>query len=247
MVTAFGLVLIAGHNLFDGIRSPSAILAVLHGPGFVINTPAHVVFASYPLIPWVGVTAAGFALGQLYDWTAERRRAFLLKAGVAMTAAFVLLRAINIYGDPSRWKMQQSAVATLLSFLNTTKYPPSLLFLLMTLGPALLALRAVDGHTPGSLRPALVVGKVPLFYYGLHFALIHLLAVIVSFAKYRAVHWMFQSPSLAAYPFTPPPEWGFPLPVVYAIWIGVVLMMYPLCAWFAGVKARRRDAWLSYL
>jgi uncharacterized membrane protein len=213
----------------------------------VIDNPAHVVFASYPLIPWIGVTAAGFALGRIYAWPPDRRRLFLLRSGALLAAAFVVLRAINVYGDPSRWRPQAAAVTTLLSFLNTTKYPPSLLFLLMTLGPALLALAALDAATPRWLRPALVIGKVPMFYYALHFMLIHLLAVAVCAARYGDAHWMFESPDLAHYPFTAPPRWGFTLPVVYAIWIGVVVAMYPLCRWFAGVKARRRDSWLSYL
>ena len=245
-VTAFGLVMIAGHNLFDGIRPTTAILAVLHGPGFVINGP-HVVFASYPLIPWIGVTAAGFGLGRIYDWAPERRRRFLLRAGVLVSAAFVVLRGLNVYGDSSRWRHQASTAATVLSFLNTTKYPPSLLFLLMTLGPALLALRAVDGGTPAWLRPALVLGKVPMFYYVLHFPLLHLLAVAVAYARYHEAHWMFESPDLAHYPFSAPPGWGYPLPVVYAIWIAVVMALYPACRWFAGVKQRRGDAWLGYL
>ena len=245
-VTAFGLVMIAGHNLFDGIRPTTAIVAVLHGPGFVINGP-HVVFASYPLIPWIGVTAAGFGLGRIYDWAPERRRRFLLRAGVLVSAAFVVLRGLNVYGDSSRWRHQASTAATVLSFLNTTKYPPSLLFLLMTLGPALLALRAVDGGTPAWLRPALVLGKVPMFYYVLHFPLLHLLAVAVAYARYHEAHWMFESPDLAHYPFSAPPGWGYPLPVVYAIWIAVVMALYPACRWFAGVKQRRGDAWLGYL
>ena len=162
-------------------------------------------------------------------------------------AAFVVLRAINVYGDPSRWRPQASTVATVLSFLNATKYPPSLLFLLMTLGPALLLLRAVDRGTPPWLRPARVMGKVPMFYYLVHFTLIHLLAVLVCASRYHDVHWMFESPDLAHYPFTAPPGWGYSLPIVYAIWIGVVIALYPLCRWFAGVKQRRHDAWLSYL
>ena len=245
-VTTFGIVMIASHNLFDRIRPATAILAVLHGPGFVINGP-HVVFASYPLIPWVGVTAAGFGLGRIYEWEPDRRRAFLLRAGLLLTGAFVVLRGINIYGDPSRWSRQASDAATVLSFLNTTKYPPSLLFLLMTHGPALLMLRAVDRTTPGVLRPALVFGRVPMFYYAVHFPLIHLLATAACYARYDDAHWMFESPDLAHYPFSPPPRWGYSLPVVYAIWIGVVLALYPVCRWFAGVKQRRRDAWLSYL
>jgi uncharacterized membrane protein len=246
-IAAFGLVMITGHNLLDGVRSTSAIWAVLHRPGFVFNHPPHVVFASYPLVPWIGVTAAGFSLGRVYDWAPDRRRTFLLITGAVLTVDFVILRAINVYGDPSRWQTQQTAMQTLLSFLNTTKYPPSLLFLLMTLGPALLMLRAFDGWTPHALRPAVVYGRVPMFYFVLHLPLIHLLAIAACYARYDAVHWMFESPDLAHYPFTPPPGWGFGLPVVYAIWVGVVLALYPLCRWFAAVKQRRRDAWLSYL
>ena len=245
-ITAFGLVLIAGHNLMDGIRPATAWLTLLHGQGFVINGP-HAVFVAYPLIPWVGVTAAGFGLGQIYDWPAERRQAFLLRAGLLLTTAFIVLRGINIYGDPSRWRQQTSSITTVLSFLNTTKQAPSLLFLLMTLGPALLMLCAAERGTPRWLQPALVLGKVPLFYYVLHFMLLHLLAVGVAYARYRDAHWMFESPDVANYPFTPPPGWGYSLPVVYAIWIGVVLALYPVCRWFAGVKQRRRDPWLSYL
>jgi uncharacterized membrane protein len=239
--------MIAAHNAFDGIRASTPLLAVLHGPGFVINSPAHVVFASYPLIPWIGVTAVGFALGQIYGWPAERRRAFLIRTGTLLIAAFVALRAINVYGDPSRWRAQASTVATILSFLNTTKYPPSLLFLLMTLGPALLVLRAVDAGTPRALRPAVVFGRVPMFYYALHFFLIHLLAVVVCGVRYGAAHWMFESPDLAHYPFSPPPGWGYSLPLVYAIWIALVIATYPLCRWFAGVKQRSASPWLGYL
>ena len=245
-ITAFGLVLIAGHNLLDGIRPATAWLTVLHGQGFVITGP-HAVFVAYPLIPWIGVTAAGFGLGRIYDWPGERRRAFLLRAGLRLSAAFIVLRGVNRYGDPSRWRHQAASITTVLSFLNASKQPPSLLFLLMTLGPALLMLCAAERGTPRWLQPALVLGKVPLFYYVLHFMLLHLLAVGVAYARYRDAHWMFESPDVANYPFTPPPGWGYSLPVVYAIWIGVVLALYPVCRWFAGVKQRRRDPWLSYL
>jgi hypothetical protein len=161
--------------------------------------------------------------------------------------AFLVIRALNTYGDPARWAPQTSAVFTWLSFLNTTKYPPSLLFLLMTLGPAMVFLWAVDRGTPQVLRPALVIGKVPLFYFVLHFVLIHLFAVAACYVRYGSAHWMFESPDLAHYPFTPPPGWGYALPVVYLVWASVVVAMYPLCRWFAALKERRRDAWLSYL
>ena len=115
-----------------------------------------------------------------------------------------------------------------------------------SLGPALLLLWAVDGGTPGFLRPALVFGKVPMFYFLLHFPLIHLVAVIVCYARYGSAHWMFESPSLGRYPFTPPPGWGFSLPIVYLVWAFVVLALYPVCRRFAELKQRRGDAWLSY-
>ncbi len=247
LVTAFGLVLIAGHNLLDPIRSSNPLWTILHSPNFIVATPRFSVFVAYPLIPWAGVTAVGYGLGQIHVWTSARRRSFLLRAGLITTAAFVILRAINIYGDPGRWTVQKSAAFTVLSFLNTNKYPPSLLFLLMTLGPALLFLWVMDGGTPQFLSPALTLGRVPLFYFLLHMPLIHLIAVVACYLRYGQVHWMFESPNIAQFPITAPPGWGFSLPVVYLFWISVVIALYPLCRWFAALKQRRRDAWLSYL
>src|SRR5207244_14653 len=142
---------------------------------------------------------------------------------------------------------QASSAFTVLSFLNVTKQPPSLLFLMVTLGAALLLLRALDGGTPRLLRPALVFGRVPLFYFVVHLWWIHLLAVVACYAMNGAVHWMFESPNLGAYPFTPPPVWGLSLPWIYLLWVAVVATLYPVCAWFASLKQRRRDWWLSYL
>jgi len=245
-VLAVGLAMVVGHNLLDGVRSANPWWVILHAQGFVVNRPGFVVFVAYPLIPWVGVTAIGYALGMIYRWEAGRRRTWLLRLGAGLTAAFVVLRVINGYGDPARWASQASSALTAVSFLNVTKQPPSLLFLLMTLGPALLMLRVLDDRTPRLLRPALTFGRVPLFYFILHFTLIHLLAVILCYVQNGAVHWMFESPNLGAYPFTAPPHWGVSLPTVYAIWIAVVAMLYPICAWFAAVKRRRSDPWLSY-
>ena len=245
-VATFGVVMIATNNLFDSVDSSNWLWTILHSLNFLVNTPRHVVFVTYALIPWVGVTAAGYGLGQIYSWPSARRRAFLLPLGIGLSAAFIILRAINIYGDPQPWSTQKSAAFTVLSFLNTTKYPPSLLYLLMTLGPAMLFLWAVDAGTPRWLRPALTVGKVPMFYYLLHIPLIHLIAVVVCYARYGQAHWMFESPSLRDFPITPPPGWGYSLPVVYLVWVCVVLTLYPLCCWFAGVRQRRSDAWLSY-
>jgi uncharacterized membrane protein len=237
-ILTIGAAMIAGHNLLDGLRSANPLWAIVHGPGFVLQGE-HTVFAAYPLIPWIGVTAVGYGLGAVFEWDAARRRRLLLQLGVAGVAGFVLLRALNAYGDPRPWTAQSTAVATALSFLNANKYPPSLIFLLMTLGPAMLVLRAIDARIPAALRPAVVYGRVPLFYYVAHFTLIHAAAVVTCLAIYGAAHWMFESPSLDKYPFTPPPGWGFSLPVVYLVWIGVVVGLYPACRWFAGVKSRR--------
>jgi len=247
VIAAIGVVMIAGHNVFDNLRVPSAVWSILHVPAVVINSSGHVVFVSYPLVPWIGVTVVGFALGSVYTWPADRRRALLLRGGLDLTAAFVVLRWLNVYGDAARWTHHASPVFTALSFLNTTKYPPSLLFLLMTLGPAMVLLSAADIGTPSVCKPAVVIGRVPLFYYVAHFFSIHLLAVVVCLVRYGTAHWMFESPDLGHYPFTPPPGWGFTLPVVYAVWTAIVVAMYPMCRWFAELKRRRSEAWLSYL
>jgi uncharacterized membrane protein len=251
-IVAFGVILVAGHNLLDGIQgsafgSLAPLWSVLHAPGFLINTPRHVVFVAYPLIPWLGVTALGYVLGQAYRWNDGHRRALLLRLGAGLVAGFVLLRLLNAYGDPFPWSVQKSPLWTLLSFLDTNKYPPSLLFLLMTLGPALLLLRVVDGGVPRWLRPALIIGKVPLFFYVLHFYLIHLLALAACYLRFGSVDGMFRSPDLGHFPFTAPADWAASLPVIYLLWAGVVLALYPLCRWYAGIKRRRKDWWLSYL
>jgi hypothetical protein len=187
--------------------------------------------------------------------SAERRRRLLLALGVSTTVLFILVRVTNLYGDPSRWSSQHGAVFTVLSFLNTTKYPPSLLFLLMTLGPSLLALAWFEtGATQTApshrsfgrrLREFFVTfGRVPLFFYLLQWLTAHLLAVFVHFIAGKPWRWMFGSRLGVD---QPPPGIGFNLWVVYACWLAGVLLLYPLCKWFAGFKALRRDWWLSYL
>ena len=251
-VTLFGVVLVATHNLFDRV-TPSAlgrlapVWTILHVQNFVSQNPDHIVFVAYPLVPWIGVTALGYGLGHVFDWDRDERRRLLLRAGLGLTIAFVVLRTLNAYGDPVPWSGQSTTVRTVLSFLNANKYPPSLDFLLMTIGPALLFLRAVDAFTPRIFRSVLVFGRVPLFYFLLHLPLIHLAAVAVCFVRYGAVHWMFESPTLAQYPFTRPPGWGYSLPVVYLMWIAVVVVLYPACLWFSEFKQRNPRPWVSYL
>jgi uncharacterized membrane protein len=251
-IAGVGLTMVAGHNMLDGIHADmfgewAPLWSILHAPGILYQNSHSVFVISYVLIPWVGVTALGLVLGQTYRESAERRKALLLWLGIGLTLAFVALRFTNLYGDPSPWSPQRSPLWTAISFLDTSKYPPSLLFLLMTLGPVLLLLRAFEDRVPDFLRPALIIGKVPLFFFVLHFFLIHLLAVAASELRYGKIGEMFQSPDLGHFPFSQPPGWGESLPVIYALWAAVVLIMYPLCRWYARVKQQRKAWWLSYL
>lgn len=255
-IALFGIVLVGGHNALDGIGPAMGahpglrgqLWTVLHQPGVLYQGGHSLVVISYVLIPWVGVTALGYVLGAAYTTGGAARRRLLTRLGLGLLAAFLVLRFSNLYGDPFPWAGQSSALRTVMSFVNTTKYPPSLLFLMMTLGPALLLLRAFDARLPGLLRPALIFGRVPLFFFVVHFYLIHLLAVAVSYVRYGEVAGMFHSPDLGHFPISTPPGWDVGLALVYLIWIGVVAALYPLCRWFAGVRQRHREWWwLSYL
>ena len=272
VVGAFGLLMIALHNLLDGFRvvgwsGPDAAVPglgaklwmLLHQafePFPIVGFPSPIVIVVYPLVPWIGVMAAGYAFGALYQMDAQRRRRWLLLIGGTATALFVLLRGINVYGDPSKWSTQKNAIFTVLSFLNTTKYPPSLLFLLMTLGPSILLLALFESGSNEALASVrsigsrvreffVTFGRVPLFFYLLQWYTAHLIAVLLSLAFGRPTERLFQSPLDWTGPA--PPGMGFNLAVVYLCWIAGVLLLYPLCKWFAGVKQRRRDWWLSYL
>lgn len=251
-IAAIGIAMVAGHNLLDGISTVSfgawaPVWTILHAPGIVFNNGRSLVVISYVLIPWIGVTALGFCLGRLFQVDPARRKRLLLSLGIGCCAVFLVLRFANIYGDPSHWSSQATPLRSLMSFLNTSKYPPSLLFLLMTLGPVLLMLRAFEARVPKFFQPALLIGKVPLFFFIVHFFLIHLLATLASWLRYGEISEMFRSPDLGHFPFSQPPAWGAPPPVIYMIWLAVILMMYPLCRWFARVKQRGGAWWLGYL
>ncbi|MGH6865724.1 MAG: DUF1624 domain-containing protein [Methyloceanibacter sp.] len=238
-ILALGLGMIAGHNLLDGteagrLGSAAPLWHVLHEPGRIGINPQFSFYILYPLIPWIGVMALGYGLGPVMQLEPSERRHVLFWLGAAVTLGFILLRAVNLYGDPGPWSGQASPLATVLSFINCEKYPPSLLYLMMTLGPALMLL-SVKEHTRGRIADWLTVyGRVPFFFYVVHIYLIHLLAVAAGLALTGKFEIGESGVDLG-------------LPAVYLVWLVVLVLLYPTCRWFAALKQRRRDWWLSYL
>ncbi|HEY1946267.1 MAG TPA: heparan-alpha-glucosaminide N-acetyltransferase domain-containing protein [Bryobacteraceae bacterium] len=244
IIGGVGLVMIFAHDLLDGT---GGVWKILHQTSFFEPWPHKIVASLYPLIPWVGVMMAGYAAGEVLTFSAVRRRRSLFWLGGMLTALFVILRASNVYGDPLPWSTQASPIFSVMSFLRCSKYPPSLLYLLMTLSPALIVLALIDGADGWFLRFR-DFGRVPLFYYVLHLPLLHAIAVLFSFAAYGSASWLCQDlMGIKGSPHPLPPGYGYSLPVVYAVWLGTVLVLYPACRWFASVKKNRRAVVFSYL
>lgn len=241
-VAILGGIMVLGHNLLDGIHARALgrwgiAWSLIHEPEWNYQlAPGYRLAVIYPLVPWIGVMALGYALGAVMVLPEDRRKRILLRTGLGAIFAFVVLRLSNLYGDPHPWTTQKNALFTFLSFLNCEKYPPSLSYLLMTLGPALVALVLFENARGPVARFFIVYGRVPLFYYVLHLLLVH--AVSAFWLRARFGHFPAEGEHLAL---------GLSLPSVYLIWACVVLALYPLCRWFAGVKSRNKAAWLSYL
>ena len=242
-----GIAILVGHNLLDPVWPANAIFeerplwVALHAQMSFHAGPFQFFFL-YPVLAWIGVMLVGFGAAEMFELPAARRNAALLRAGAALTAAFVVLRAIDVYGDPNPWQLQAGGtIATILDFLNTTKYPPSLLFLLMTIGPAAVLCAVADRWT-GAIKNALVTfGRVPFAFYLPHFLLIHVIAILLGMAQ------GFNGRQFFTFVFFFPKGYGVGLPGVYALWALVIIVLYPFCRWVAAVKARRRDWWLSYV
>jgi uncharacterized membrane protein len=260
VVATIGLVIVAGHNLLsphvpaitESLQThPIALafwkigyLAFFDGPiMFGPNGPVLVVL--YSIVPWVGVMATGYAFGAIITKEAAVRDRLCLQIGLGATALFLLLRGFNIYGDPLPWD-QLSSVRGIFAFLSPAKYPASLSFLLMTLGPT-IALLPVLERLQGRLASAIAIfGRVPFFYYLLHIPLIHLLAIGVSLVREGGVNpWLFANHPMG----NPPPPDGYPwsLGLLYLVWAISVVLLYFACRWYADLKARRRDWWMTYL
>ena len=253
VVMAFGLTMIFGHNLFDNFhvagKSVDAFAwSLLHERG-VFSVSSATINVSYPLIPWIGLMAVGYRLGAIFlpVYNAIKRKRVLIKLGLAAISLFILLRSINMYGDPAPWSQQFSPAFTFLSFLNVTKYPPSLDYLLITIGISLLFLAATETVSNAVTKVVSIYGRVPMFYYIIHIYLLHLLAMPA--AVILGYHWTdlgsFQTsihsvPRLKTY--------GFNLATLYIIWCGVVAFLYPLCKWYDAYKrTHKKQWWLSYL
>jgi len=253
IILLIGIVLVAGHNLldnihFDGNSFKSFIWAILHDQRF-FNWNGKNVLVAYPILPWIGIMALGYCLGSLYipAFSVERRKRILLILGCSSIVLFVLIRFVNIYGDPNPWTTQQTIVFSFLSFIKVTKYPPSLLYTLITLGPALLFLAFSENITGRAMKIISVYGRVPMFYYLLHIYLIHLTTMLAAglFTDFSWRIWLLKQPlwfaeSLKGY--------GFSLGIVYLVWMGIVIAVYPLCKWYDRYKTSHKEKWwLSYL
>jgi uncharacterized membrane protein len=246
-VLAVGAAIILGHNLLDGVHAADLgsfgpFWPLLHQQGPLPFGLAGDVY--YPALPWIGVAALGYGIGPLFQTETERRDRTLRLAGIGALALFVLLRAGNFYGDPHPWAAQRDGVFTVLSFVNVTKYPPSLLYLLVTLGGAALALPPL-ARLGGKAGQALAVfGRTPLLFYVLHLYVGAAGAVALAHARGYTLD------DIGAFVKSgqPPADFGLGLAGAYGAWIVVVVALYPICRWFAGVKRRRADLWwLSYL
>ncbi len=251
IILAIAIVLVAGHNLLDNIHVAGNGLkafgwSLLHEQGS-FNFGGKPFFVLYPVLPWIGVIALGYSAGSLYakEITAQKRKTTLLWSGASMISLFIILRCINIYGDPLLWSKQPSPVFTFLSFINVSKYPPSLMYCLITLGPAFIFLAFSENARSSVSKIISVFGRVPMFYYILHIYLIHLLAMFATTFcghKWSDMVWddFNNAVKLNGY--------GFSLGIVYLVWLAVILILYPLCKWYDKYKqAHKEKWWLSYL
>ena len=247
VVLGVGVAIIAGHNLLDPVTPEqlggfALFWTAVHEGGLLGGRPPEGLLA-YPVLPWAGVIAAGYGAGRAFVLEQQARRRVLLIAGAGLVMLFLLLRLTEAYGDPNGWETQRNWARTVMDVLDTTKYPPSLVFVCMTIGPALLLLPLLERVRGPAMEPWVTFGCVPFFFYVLHLYLIHGSARVLAAANgypELGVATAFRNPEAMQ-------GWGYSLPVVYLVWIMVVAALYVPCHWFAGVKRRRKDWWLSYL
>lgn len=240
-IAIFAFASIFLHNLTDGFANP--VWNALHQPLFAPVAPNLSILMGYPIIPWSGVMAAGYLFGQVMQWETLRRRRFLLVSGITLITLFIILRTFNIYGDPAHWSSQsRGGIYSVLSFLNTTKYPPSLQFLGMTIGPALLLLIPLEKWQGKIADFFLTFGRVPFFYYILHFPLINLTSQLFYYLKFGEwINFFLRQPN--AYPAAYHPN----LLITYVAWVLIIIMMYFICKRYNQYKFSHNHWWLKYI
>jgi len=233
------------------LGSFSWIWNLIYQPGLFMAGSVPV-FVAYPVLPWAAIMAAGFCLGSIYSLSSEERTKILLRLGTGCLVTFLIIRGINLFGDPVPWTTE-FAGKTLLSFLNTTKYPPSLSFILMTLGPIFLFLAWIDQKNwyqkrPISNHPFMVFGQTPLFYFVIHFFFIHLLLIPFSWFSYGEISFLLRGPlpSMGGAPQSYPPGFGYSLEVVYLVWLLVVITLWPVCRWYSTIRKNHPQSLLRY-
>ncbi len=250
-ILIIGLIIVFGHNLLDFYEAENKdfglLYSLVHRPSFYPLGSGHFLQVFYPFLPWTGLMMLGYCFGRLFNsYKANERRKILTWMGLGIIFFFVALRATNLYGDANYWHQQKSMLHTIFSFINTVKYPPSLLFMCMTIGPALLFLAWVGNTRTVFSNIISVYGRVPFLYYILHFYLIHFIAMIFFLIRGHsfAEGWKL-NPNLP-FKFIIPGE-GYSLGIVYIIWLGVIIILYPVCKWFSNYKLKNKKWWLSYL
>jgi len=253
-IAIFALVVIAGHNVFDSFQpidfgAWSWLWTILHVPGSVEFLPGYSFFVAYPLIPWIGVMAAGYCIGPVFVQAERSRKTTLLLLGFVCVAAFLFLRLNNIYGDPRPWLPQKDSLFTLFAVLNCEKYPPSLLYLLITMGVMFFVFTLSEWNRLYRFgRPLITFGRVPLFFYIIHLFLIHATALAAAKIRGLPTDWLFHGFGLSPFPVLRGAESGYDLATVYGIALAILLVVYPLCYAYAQFKQRHREIrWLSYL
>ena len=253
LILAIGTLLVFGHNLLDSINlegssAQDIIWYALHQPKSVFIDSTHLINFVYPVLPWIGLMALGYVFGAFYqkDFPVEQRKRLLLSMGVGATLLFILLRGFNLYGEPHLWQTQDSFAFSLMSFLNTTKYPPSLHFLLMTIGPAWVFLSAIEAFGNRLPKSVIVFGKVPFFFYIIHLYVIHALAMLLLVYEGRDWHqYILSARGIMSGTLR---NFGLSLGSVYVVWILVVASLYPLCKWYQTYRENHPSKWwLSYL
>jgi len=255
-ILILGLIIILGHNILDFPESSPDFSAgflwdLFHHGHFIpyAYAPNHVLLIVYPFLPWTGLMMVGYCVGIYFTskYTAEQRNKTFKLLGFGMLGLFIVLRYVNLYGDPHDWTVQKDFLNTFLSFISVHKYPPSLLFICLTIGPAFLLLsllEKVQNPFTGVMR---IYGRVAFFYYILHIYLIHILATISFFANGHSIQDAMISAEKLPFLFLIPGE-GYNLLVVYLVWLLVIITLYPLCKWYDNYKTNHKEKWwLSYL